>query len=505
MSIKSIIAKRIEKKLGGYKIQINNIDNSLPEKLSMEKRVGIIGGGLAGVSAAIYLSERGFSVKIFEKEKYLGGKVGSWSVKFDDGFSTRVEHGFHAFFKQYYNLRELLKKIGSHKYLIPIDDYLILTKNYGNFGFKELDTVPVLNIFSMAKTGIYSYQDALLNPSFRKMTSLLSYNREKTFSKFDNISFKDFADDVKLPPEMRLMFTTFSRAFFAEPQYISMAELIKSFHSYFLSNDLGLLYDVLNDDFEDTLWKPAKNYLSKYKSTISLDSKVTSLKKDGDYFVINDELFDYLIIASDVKGTKSIINNSDYFKNEHPKFNNQITNLKQSQRYSVLRIWIDKDLRQGVPFFIFTDALKILDSVTIYHRMEKTSEEWVKKNGGGIFELHSYAVPDDFPQDEIRSQFLKEFEEYFPEIKGYKVKYEYLQVKDDFTAFHTNLYKTRPTVKTEVENLFLAGDWVKLDSPAMLMEAATTSAMFAVNEILKKEKLKDEQIFSVPLKGLFTK
>jgi isorenieratene synthase len=355
----------------------------------------------------------------------------------------------------------------------------------------------------MAKTGIYSYKDAMLNPGFRKMTSLLSYNREKTFTKFDNVSFKDFADDVKLPPEMQLMFTTFSRAFFAEPQYISMAELIKSFHSYFLSNNLGLLYDVLNDDFEDTLWKPAKNYLNKYKSTISLDSKITSFKKDGDQFIINDERFDYAIIASDVKGTKSIINDSEYFKQTHPNFYNQMTNLKQSQRYSVLRVWIDKDIRQGVPFFIFTDALKILDSVTIYHRMEKTSEEWVKKNGGGIFELHSYAVPDNFPKDEIRNQFLKEFEEYFPEIKGYKVKYEYLQVKDDFTAFHTNLYKTRPTAKTDVENLFLAGDWVKLDNPAMLMEAATTSTLVAANSILKKEGLKEEQIYSVPLKGIF--
>lgn len=505
MSIKSIIANQIEKKLGGYKIQLNKIDSSLPEKLSTEKSVGIIGGGLAGVSAAIFLAERGFRVKIFEKEKYLGGKVGSWPVKFDDGFSIQVEHGFHAFFKQYYNLRNLLKKIDAFKYLIPIDDYLILTKKYGNYGFKELDTVPVLNILSMAKTGIYSYREAMLNPGFRKMTSLLSYKKEKTFSKFDSISFKDFADDVKLPPEMRLMFTTFSRAFFAEPQYISMAELIKSFHSYFLSNDLGLLYYVLNDDFEDTLWKPAKNFLSKYNSNISLDTKINSFKKEGDQFLINDEKFDYAIIASDVKGTKSIIKNSDYFKNEHPNFYNQMTNLKQSQRYSVLRIWIDKDIRQGVPFFIFTDALKILDSVTIYHRMEKSSEEWVKKNGGGIFELHSYAVPDDFQENEIRNQFLKEFEEYFPEIKGYRVKYEYLQVKDDFTAFHTNLYKTRPMVKTEVENLFLAGDWVKLESPAMLMEAATTSALVAANSILNKEGLKEEQIYSVPLKGLFTK
>jgi isorenieratene synthase len=503
MSIKSIIAKQIKKKLGGYKIQLNKVDFSLPEKLSQEKSVGIIGGGLAGVSAAIFLSERGFKVKIFEKEKYLGGKVGSWSVKFDDGFSTQVEHGFHAFFKQYYNLRNLLQKIDAYKYLIPIDDYLILTKDHGNYGFKNLDTVPVLNILSMAKTGIYSYKDALLNPGFRKMTSLLNYNRDKTFSKFDKVSFKDFADDVKLPPEMRLMFTTFSRAFFAEPQYISMAELIKSFHSYFLSNDLGLLYDVLDDDFEDTLWKPAKNYLNQYNSIIALDSKINSFNKDGDHFLINDERFDYAIIASDVKGTKSIIKNSDYFKNEHPDFYNKMTNLKQSQRYSVLRVWIDKDIRQGVPFFIFTDALKILDSVTIYHRMERTSEEWVNRNGGGIFELHSYAVPDDFPKEEIRNQFLKEFEEYFPDVKGYKVKYEHLQVKDDFTAFHTNLYKTRPTVKTEIENLFLAGDWVKLESPAMLMEAATTSALVVANSIFQKENLQELPVFSVPLKGIF--
>jgi isorenieratene synthase len=134
--------------------------------------------------------------------------------------------------------------------------------------------------------------------------------------------------------------------------------------------------------------------------------------------------------------------------------------------------------------------------------MEKSSEEWVKKNGGGIFELHSYAVPDDFPEAEVRNQFLKEFDEYFPEIKGYKVRYEHLQVKDDFTAFHTNLFKTRPKVKTEVENLFLAGDWVRLESPAMLMEAATTSAMVASNSIFRNEGLKEEPVLSVPLKGL---
>jgi isorenieratene synthase len=500
--ISSLISKYVSKKLGDYKQQINAIDNTQPMMLTIPKKVAIIGGGLAGVSAAIYLAERGFVVNICEKENYLGGKVGSWPVKFENGYSTNVEHGFHAFFRQYYNLRNLLKKIDAYKYLIPIDDYLIMTKDLGNYSFKEIKKTPVENILSMRKSGIYSFGDIIKNPKFSRLASLLNYNKERTFEEFDNTSFREFADEVNLPPQMRLMFTTFSRAFFAEPQYISMAELIKSFHFYFLSNDHGLIYDVLNDDFEDTLWKLAKEYLNKYNATITLNSRINSFKKEDENFIINDEKFDYAIIASDVKGTKQMIHNSEYIKNEHPEFFNLMTNLKQSQRYAVLRIWIDKDVREDIPFFIFTDALKILDSVTVYHRMEKMSEEWVKKKGGGIFELHSYALPDDFPEKEVRDQLLHEFEIYFTEIKNYKIRYEHLQVKDDFTAFHTNLAKNRPGFKTTINNLYLAGDWVKLDCPAMLMEAATTSALYSVNDILQNEGLQQEPIFSVPLKGI---
>ncbi len=499
----SVISKFIKKRLGDYKQQINKIDTELPFALTTSKKVAVVGGGLAGVSAAIYLAERNFDVTIFERDSFLGGKVGSWSVNFKDGYQTNVEHGFHAFFRQYYNLRNLLKKIDAHKYLIPIDDYLIMTKDLGNYSFKEIKTTPVENILSMKKAGIYSFIDIIKNPKFSRLISLLNYNKETTYKKFDHISFKEFAADVKLPKQMKLMFTTFSRAFFAEPQYISMAELIKSFHFYFLSNNHGLIYDVLNDDFENTLWNPAEKYLKKYNAKLKLNSPVNSIEKRNTKFLVNNEEFDYLIIASDIKGTKKIVSNSEFIKSNHPEFYNQISRQKQSQRYAVLRIWIDKDIRKDVPFFIFTDALKILDSVTVYHRMEKTSSEWVAKNGGGIFELHSYALPDDFAETDVRDQFLKEFEEYFPEIKNFQIRYEYLQIKDDFTAFHTNLSENRPRFKTQVENLYLAGDWVKLDCPAMLMEAATTSALYCTNNILSSEGLKQEPIFSVPLKGIF--
>jgi isorenieratene synthase len=499
----SIISKFVKSRLGNYKQQINFVDNSLPNQLSIPKRICIIGGGLAGISASIYLSERNFNVTVFERDSFLGGKVGSWPVKFEDNHQTNVEHGFHAFFRQYYNLRILLKKIDAYKNLIPIDDYLIMTNDLGDYSFKEIKTTPIENILSMRKAGIYSFKDIMKNPKFTKLIALLNYDKEKTYKKFDKISFKEFAEEVNLPLQMRLMFTTFSRAFFAEPQHISMAELIKSFHFYFLSNDNGLIYDVLNDDFEKTLWGHAYKFLKKNNVRIKLSTPINSIEKNENKFVINEEEFDYLIIASDIKGTKNIINNSDNMRSDYPDFYSQIIQQKQSQRYAVLRIWIDKDVRKDVPFFIFTDALMILDSVTVYHRMEKTSEDWVQKNGGGIFELHSYALPDDFPEEQVRKQLVEEFVSYFPEIDDYKIKYEYLQIRDDFTAFHTNLFNNRPGFKTEIENLYLAGDWLKLDCPAMLMEAATTSALYCANNIISKEGLKEEPMFSVPLKGIF--
>ena len=127
---------------------------------------------------------------------------------------------------------------------------------------------------------------SIKNPKFSRLISLLNYNKEATYKKFDHISFKKFADDVNLPQQMKLMFTTFSRAFFSEPHLISMAELIKSFHFYFLSNNHGLIYDVLNDEFEKTLWNPAVKYLNEYNAKIKLNTPIDSIEKKRINFLL---------------------------------------------------------------------------------------------------------------------------------------------------------------------------------------------------------------------------
>lgn len=493
----------IRRRFGGYRHRLDPAREDLPVRLASRRAVAVVGGGLAGLAAASYLSERGFQVSLFERNSYLGGKVGSWPVELD-GWQTRVEHGFHAFFRQYYNLRGLLEKWGSSRHLIPIEDYRILTLRHGEFGFRGIKTAPLLNMLSLAKTGLYRMGELMRNPRSGRLLDLLRYDADRTFARYDGTSFRQFADAAGLPPAMRLMFNTFSRAFFAEAHLMSMAEMIKSFHLYFLSNDLGLLYDVLNDDFETTLLAPARRFLEAQGAGIHTGREVARVGRgeDGTGFVVEGKRYDYLVLAADVKAIPGLARQSGFIREESPVLQDRLTGLKSSQRYAVLRLWLDRGADRDLPFFLFTDRLKLLDSISLYHKMEHGSRRWAEENRGGVFELHSYAVPDEVPGEaEVRAGLLEELFAYLPELKGARILHEYLQLRDDFTAFHTGLAANRPGWKTEIPGLYLAGDWVKLPTPAMLMEASCTSALLAANDILQREGLRSEPLYSVPLKG----
>lgn len=83
---------------------------SLPYQLKNSKSVVVIGAGLAGLACAYELSQRGFIVTLLEKSPNLGGKIASWTINV--GAETfKMEHGFHGFFPQYYNLKSLINEL----------------------------------------------------------------------------------------------------------------------------------------------------------------------------------------------------------------------------------------------------------------------------------------------------------------------------------------------------------------------------------------------------------
>ena len=503
--LKAFLQSRIKSKLHGYKVMLNEVDPAKPTSLSSSKSVAVIGAGLAGIGAASLLAERGFGVTLFDKNSYLGGKVGSWDVSLQEGYTTKIDHGFHAFFRHYYNLRSFLEKIGATQRFQTIDDYLVLAGDGKRYSFKHVETTPVLNIVSLGKNKFFRFRDVLFNPPSWRMGEFLEYDEVNTFAKYDGMSFDAFASETKLPPPLRLTFSTFARAFFAPAEKLSTAEMMKSFHFFYLSHDHGLLYDYFDTDYDEALLQPIRRYLINQNVSIRLNRPVEETRRENETFIVEGESFDYLILASDVFGTRNICKNSRWIEAASHKTYSQLTSLQASSGYAVYRIWLDKSTGDNLPVFIITEKRDVLDSITFYHRFEKNAAEWARRAGGGVYELHCYALPDGMTEPDIKSGFLKELHAYFPQLREARIIHSHLQIKHDFTAFYTNLNQSRPEYRTAIANLYLAGDWVKTGTPAMLMEAAYTSGILCANAIMTDNRLQEEPVLSVPSRGIFAR
>ena len=319
------------------------------------------------------------------------------------------------------------------------------------------------------------------------------------------MSFDAFADRVDLPPALRLVFYTFARAFFATPDRMSAAEVIKSFHFFYLSHDLGLLYDHPSDTYGRTILEPIRARLEAVGATVRLGVGVGTIATEGDGFRILNESFDYLVLAPDVVGARAISGCSPDLHRLAPLAMAKVGSLEPSQRHAVLRLWIDQPSGSDLPGFVITAREKLLDSITFYHRVEEASAMWASRTGGSVLELHCYAVPDTVDESQIGETLKEELWAHFPDLRRCRILGENLQVSRNFTAFHTGMHARRPAVETEHSRLMLAGDWVALAVPAMLMEAAVTSGLEAANAILRHEGVREEPVYSVPRRGLLAR
>jgi isorenieratene synthase len=492
-----VVRWAVKARLGGYRHRYNKVDPSRPLAPAEVRRVAVIGGGLAGVAAAHALAERGIRTTLFEKEPQLGGKLGAWTTTLPDGTVEPVSHGFHAFFRHYYNLNRFLNRLQLKSGFEPIADYMICRPDRDHMRFFRMDPTPILNLLSLRRAGFYRFRDILFSPARNHMNIFMRYDEAEIFAKLDHESFEQYAERTYLPARLRLAFNVFARAFFADESKLSTAELMKSIHYYYFGHDHGLAYDYPTADYASSIWDPVRERLEAMDVELRLGEPVQRLEFAGDGWRVQDDAFDYAILAADVAAAGPLL--------EAAGAPVDIEALRPGQRYASLRLWVDRDAHHHTPPFVITDRVRVLDAVAFYHRIEREARDYVRRKGGAVIELHCYAVPDDMGEAELRRELERELLVFFPELEGMRVRHESGYVQRNFTAFHVGRAAGRPGTRAGVSRLFLAGDWVRLPFPAMLMEAAFTSGLMAANAVFEAEGLRQEPIDTVPPRGLFAR
>ncbi len=94
----------------------------------MSERVAVLGGGVAGLTAAHELAERGFEVTVYEARERLGGKARSLPVP-GSGSGGRAdlpaEHGFRFFPGFYKHVPDTMRRIGVEQHLVGAERVLV--------------------------------------------------------------------------------------------------------------------------------------------------------------------------------------------------------------------------------------------------------------------------------------------------------------------------------------------------------------------------------------------
>lgn len=256
----------------------------LPNAAALAHRphVVVIGAGIAGLAAAAGLAERGVSVEVLEREPNLGGRVAGWTERIDDGPLAGTEvannRGFHAFFRQYYNLRELLRRSDPGlSQLQAVEDYPLVDGEGRRDTFRGLPQSPPWNAIVFAlRSPTFRFRD-LVRINGKAAAPLATVSVPGIYEQLDDRDAGTFLDQINFPRAARhLAFEVFARSFFARPERLSAAELAAMFHIYFLGSSEGLVFDVAESNFDTALWNPLGEYLGtkgvKFHTGVSVSS-----------------------------------------------------------------------------------------------------------------------------------------------------------------------------------------------------------------------------------------
>lgn len=478
----------------------------LPDAASLTDRpkVVVIGAGIAGLAAATALAERGVAVELIEREDYLGGRVGGWLEHLPDGTTVAMNRGFHAFFRQYYNLRDLLRRVDPElSMLSPLDDYPLVDEAGRRDTFRGLPSTPPLNAVAFAlRSPTFRLRD-LIRLNARAAAPLAAVSVPETYRQLDDLDAESFLRDINFPEAARhLAFEVFSRSFFTRPSALSAAELATMFHIYFLGSSEGLVFDVAAANFDVALWQPLEGYLKSLGVEVRTGTSVRGLAvTDTGRYVVTDDLgtdidTDGVVVAADVAALPTIVANSTGLD---PHWVAQIAQLHTAAPFLVHRLWLDRPVRADRPAFLGTGGLPPLDNISVLERYERESAEWAARTGGSVVELHAYSVVDDTPS--LRRDLLARLHALYPETEAAGVVFDKVLYRNDCPRLAPGDFASRPTVATPHPGLALAGDGIRVDLPVALMERAATTGLTAANTLLGHFGLRGHDVYTVPVRG----
>jgi len=499
-------------------------------------KVIILGGGIAGLSAAHELIERHFDVEVYELLPILGGKARSFPVP-GSGQGGRKdlpgEHGFRFFPRFYRHVTDTMSRIPYGPSGTVADNLVDTTRcqlnRYGRHAVdfparfpRTINDVRVvlddLGRFLGGDLGL-SHDDLAFFGS--KVWQIVTSCRERRNSDYEKIGWWDFIEaEHRSPAYQKLLGHGITRSLVAAKARTASTKTIGDIFVQLVFDIVtpGPSTDrVLNGPTNDVWIDPWRRYLESRGVTCHPNSKVTEVSFDGQRvrsasITRASETIrvagDYFIFAMPVEDVIDVI--TPQMVKADPALASLFTLDDITEWMNGIQIYLNEDVPIAHGHSIYVDSPWALTSIsqaqfwkniglsgygdgTVRGIISVDISEWSEPG------LNGKAAKDCSPE-EIKAEVWEQLKRSLnygdvvflrdEQVHSFSLDPS-LQRREGTTANEEPLlvnlvdtWKLRPEAVTKIPNLFLASDYVRTFTDLATMEAANEAARRAVNGIL---------------------
>ena len=455
---------------------MSTLNSPVSQQIS-DAPIVILGGGFAGLAAAVDLAELGQRVLVLERRSFLGGRAYSFTDKIT---GDTIDNGQHLMMGCYHHTLRFLGKIGALDKLKfqanPRVDFLHEREGHASFQCPNLPA-PLHLLAGLAGLKSIGWSDRL---RALRVGLALQYLKGRHSSLAD-LTVREWLTQLGQTETMQRRFWDIvALATLNEtPDRASADMFARVLDQAFLHAKSDSTMLISRVGLSDLYTMAAQRYIETRGGEVRLNTTVTHLEFQGSRVA-------RLHLQNDTQLTPAmVISALPYFAlrrimkpeilNDHPQL--QSLNELQSAPIVSINLWYPEPVTE-------LEFVGLLDSPV----------EWVfNKNaiGGGahtgrqhlalvISGAHEAARHS---KETLIALATQEMERFFPLARRVKPLHALVVREHDATLSHTvGVARLRPPQKTNFENFYLAGDWTATGLPATI-EGAVWSGQECVRLI----------------------
>ncbi|MBM3795441.1 MAG: FAD-binding protein [Acidobacteria bacterium] len=438
--------------------------------------VTVIGGGLAGMIAALRLAERGFAVDLYESTSRLGGKAGC-----NQHGSDFDEHGYHIFPMWCRNIWKLVDELGIAGHFADVEDFVQIERGE----FPRNKTLTNLGsaryVFHNLFSGVLPVEEMAL--FFYSTLDLMSHR----------FSYRRFLDQTSVKGFVRGRIYRTERVVLQHqdlllkginvPSYAVSAMTMRNVLKYWFKYPLPM-HRVLKGNLQQLWIEPIEKRMAALGVKIHLGQRLERI-----------ETAQGRVTAVHLNSTR------------HP-----VERAVVAIPWERLAAILDDDLYRAAPKLFAIRGLNsaAMAALNIYFRgvvpgMPKdhvnviggryglsfidVGQWWPEYRGRTVLNAISsnFTALESVSEDVAVREMLDELFEFIPALRDVEIEKTDFQPHVDEPLFMNEVgaWQSRPGAKTELPNLYLAGDCCRNHIDLVSMEGAVSAGLLAAEAVRK--------------------